>query len=61
MLCGIKLMNFEVEGSIDMSFIISLGSEGGVHITLEWIRLSSTMDCSWSSDMFYGGVITSLC
>lgn len=61
MLCGIKLMNFEAEGSIDMSFIISLGSEGGVHITLEWIRLSSTMDCSWSFDMFYGGVITSLC
>lgn len=44
-----------------MSSIISLGSEGGVHITLEWIRLSSTLDCSWSSDMFYGGVITSLC
>lgn len=56
-----KMNEFEVEGSIDMSFVISLGSEGGVHITLEWIRLSSTLDCSWGSEVFYGGAIISLC
>lgn len=58
-LFGIKLMNLRLKEALTCPFFISLGSEGGVHVTLEWIRLSSTLDCSWSSDMFYGGVITS--
>lgn len=41
-LCGIKLMNLRLSKALTCPFFISLGSGWGLHITLEWIRLSST-------------------
>lgn len=51
-----KINEFEVEESIDISI---LGQKRRLQITLEWTRLSSPLH--HSLEMFYGGVITSLC